>query len=209
MGQYWKPVCLDSNQSLDTWDYGSGLKLMEHSWKNTDVMRVVCRLLMKGQPWHKKHIAWVGDYSDNGLKLTEKCDECTKKETNYDCPEYLKKLVGECDGTYQRFYETSINIRPKVPTEKQLPNNYYVVNHTKKYYVDMDNCPVEEETIELTTYKRIIHPLSLLTAVSNGLGGGDFRGENDLIGTWAGDQISVELEKPEGYMEINPDFKEN
>jgi hypothetical protein len=48
----------------------------------------------------------------------------------------------------------------------------------------------------------------LLTCEGNGRGGGDFRGENKFVGTWARDIISVESKKPQGFTEIKPDFAE-
>jgi hypothetical protein len=57
--------------------------------------------------------------------------------------------------------------------------------------------------------KWIIYPLSLLTATSNGRGGGDYHGKNnDSVGYWLGDKISVELEEPKGFEELVPDFTE-
>jgi hypothetical protein len=78
-----------------------------------------------------------------------------------------------------------------------LPFNYceimdsynFIVNHTKKQYV--------------TKAGRVFHPLSLLTAEGNGLGGGDYKGScEDLIGTWARDVISVEMVPPADYSEL-------
>jgi hypothetical protein len=49
--------------------------------------------------------------------------------------------------------------------------------------------------------------LPLLTAEGNGRGGGDYRGENEnLIGSWARDIISVEMEIPDGYDELVCEF---
>jgi hypothetical protein len=47
-----------------------------------------------------------------------------------------------------------------------------------------------------------------LTCEGNGRGGGDFRGENDFVGTWARHSISVANTVPKGFTEIVPDFKE-
>ena len=33
--------------------------------------------------------------------------------------------------------------------------------------------------------------LTILLSCSNGRGGGDFRGDSDLVGTWAGDRIAI------------------
>jgi len=42
----------------------------------------------------------------------------------------------------------------------------------------------------------------------NGRGGGDFRGESDLVGSWARDLISVSKELPTGYKELIFDLVE-
>ena len=79
----------------------------------------------------------------------------------------------------------------------------YVVNHTKKEFVD------KHKVSEISDWKGAkIHPLPLLTCEGNGRGGGDFRGENQYVGTWARDVISVEGGKPKGYTEIIPSFVE-
>ena len=61
----------------------------------------------------------------------------------------------------------------------------YIVNHTKKEYVDKDIVPEDEEGWK-------VHPLPLLTCEGNGRGGGDYREENEFIGIWARDEISIE-----------------
>lgn len=65
----------------------------------------------------------------------------------------------------------------------------FLVNYTKKIYID--------GTIYFITARNeegwCTNPLSLLTALGNGQGGGDYRGkEEEKIGAWAGDWISVE-----------------
>jgi hypothetical protein len=72
----------------------------------------------------------------------------------------------------------------------------YIINHTKKEYVDKTN--------------QTIHPLALLTAEGNGRGGGDYIGSYiHLVGKWARDIISVNNQVPEGYEEIKSIFSEN
>ena len=77
-------------------------------------------------------------------------------------------------------------------------NKYtYILNHTKKQYVDKSKI-------------NIIHPLPLLTAEGNGKGGGDYRGLNEnLVGTWARDVISADNELPTEYTELICEFTEN
>ena len=61
-----------------------------------------------------------------------------------------------------------------------------------------------------------LHPLSLLTALGNGKGGGDYHGINeDLIGYWAFDEISFEdadLEDEllsQGFIKQDLEFREH
>ena len=70
----------------------------------------------------------------------------------------------------------------------------FIVNHTKKEYVMKVNQ---------------FHPLPLLTAEGNGRGGGDYHGaDEDLVGTWARDVISVEMEAPADYTLLVHSFGE-
>jgi len=192
MGQYYKPIVLDDFKKsqpkafIYSHDYDNGLKLMEHSWLGNNFVNVVETLLTKGNDWYKKPIVWAGDYAEpeKGCK------------TN---------LYGRCN--------ESNNIKPIV---KMLPKRFkYVVNHDTKQFVDKTKVPVsdvytwtDEKTGKKKSRDYIIHPLPLLTCEGNGQGGGDFRGENPLIGTWSRNRISIESSKPKGYSELIFDLKE-
>ena len=76
----------------------------------------------------------------------------------------------------------------------------YIINHTNEEYVDKDIVPEDEEGWK-------VHPLPLLTCEGNGRGGGDYRKENDCIGAWARNRISIENSIPEGYTELIPNFE--
>jgi hypothetical protein len=82
------------------------------------------------------------------------------------------------------------DVHPTVVKEK------YIVNHDKKQFVD------KSKVTDNDGWK--IHPLPLLTAEGNGMGGGDFSGDdsNELVGSWARDLISIESKKPKGFKEI-------
>jgi hypothetical protein len=72
-----------------------------------------------------------------------------------------------------------------------------IVNHSKRCYVDKSE--IEGE----------IHPLPLLTMETAGGGGGDYRGINEqFLGIWARDSISVEKTVPEGYDKVAYEFRE-
>lgn len=69
----------------------------------------------------------------------------------------------------------------------------YVVNHTKRQYVDMS---------KISTRERAFHPLPILTAEGNGLGGGDYSGSYNGVGQWSRDEITMENTKPVDFTEI-------
>jgi hypothetical protein len=120
-----------------------------------------------------QHIVWGGDYAEN----------CKGNKTN----------------TYQRCTESK-EVKPE--TTLTDDDTRFIVNHTKKQYVDKTKVPKDNDDW-------CIAPLPLLTCEGNGQGGGDFfvvpdreQGNVCIIGFWARDLISVEPTKPTGYVEI-------
>ena len=97
--------------------------------------------------------------------------------------------------------------RNKVWESQVVLWNKYLVNHTKKEYL---NCNEYYEKSKIED-DWCIHPLPLLTCVGNGGGGGDYhRGTcMDYVGSWCMDEISVEVKEPKGYTKIDIAFKEN
>jgi hypothetical protein len=86
----------------------------------------------------------------------------------------------------------------QVPKDEVYPVSVlagrYVINHSKREFVDKTKVPNRDGWY--------IHPLPLLTCEGNGKGGGDFRGDSNLVGSWARDLISVYDTAPENYKEI-------
>jgi hypothetical protein len=193
MGQYYKPISLDKGQwvyshsireKLTTHDgreveCGIGLKLMEHSYIGNSMMNAVENLLAPNGAWYKTRIVWAGDYAD---------DEPDGKNlwAMHDDEDENEKPVANIP-----FSELNI-----VKDEALR----FVVNHDTKEYVDLHK--VEDND----GWK--IHPLSLLTCEGNGRGGGDFHGDDERIGMWARDHISMEYTAPEGYQEVDGTFIE-
>jgi hypothetical protein len=175
MGQYYKPLVLDkTKKKVINWvyshDYDNGLKLMEHSWLGNSFVGAIENLLKPDGEWYMKPIVWAGDYAD--------------KENN---KEY--NLYSVCED------KNKIN-----PTETKIDDEYkYIVNHTKKQYVDKSKVPVSD-TYNKFEYR--IHPLPLLTCEGNGRGGGDFRDDEPIVGSWARDVISIENELPIAMKEV-------
>ena len=199
MGQYYMPCSLTgdkenvksfvySHSIKSRWKTADGrmvtsgelLKLMEHSYLKNKMMLCVEALLVEGGEWHKTPIVWAGDYSDavrGDLNYFNMCERTDEGE------HIAKELI------------------PKPLTAKQAKEFRFIVNHTKKEFVDKTKVPSNDGWQ--------IHPLSLLTSSGNGRGGGDFRGENEFVGTWATDIISVEKEIPADFKEIVPNFIES
>lgn len=182
MGQYYKPINLDDKQWLYTHDYDTGQKLMEHSWIGNEFVGVVMNLMLKGGLWFKKRIVWAGDYYGD--------------------------QEGEIDH-WRNHDSDSDKIRPKLFMDKETQKKAKLVNHTKKLYVRYDEMP-EAEGIGGGW---IVNPLPLLTACGNGRGGGDYHDQypdQDKVGSWAGDALSIEMTVPKSkwYKKLVVGFKE-
>jgi hypothetical protein len=169
MGQYYKPTSIDKMESLYTHDYGSMSKLMEHSYIGNDFVSIAEYMLSPEGDWHKHSFVWAGDYAD-------------------------EEPSG--NNLYTNAKEIQIEFKYE---ENNLPNGRYIVNHTKREFVNKDIVPKDEEGWSA-------HPLPLLTCEGNGRGGGDYREENDCIGIWARDRISIENSIPKEYTELIPNF---
>lgn len=178
----------------EQWAY-NGVKLMEHSYWGNSFMQAITGDLYH----HKARVAWVGDYADD-----YKWEDSDKKPN----PRALSWLAWG-----------GVGDDPILPMEDIEDNggltleDKYLVNHSKKIYVSGN------DYYELNKFKwsdtderfSCIHPLSLLTACGNGLGGGDYYEDNpdyNQVGSWCMDVISVEDEAPAGYTEETYNFKE-
>lgn len=204
MGQYYKATFLDKNadvtandwnpikMQLSPYDFDNGAKLMEHSYVRNTLVQAVEYLLAKdkdGTPF-----VWAGDYAEdypgfttNLFDVGDKQESCRAGLAELFKDGVLTEYKGNFDEPYYRI---------------KRPKNYkYVINYTKKMYVEIP----PHRTGELT-----IHPLPLLTCESNGLGGGDYFSEKDadLVGSWKYDRISVGDEIPRDFKELKVNFKE-
>jgi len=211
MGQYYKPVILKEDKQTPigfaySHDFGSGLKLMEHSWMKNDFVGFIESLLTKGKPFHKSPIVWAGDYAD------EEPFERIPKEV-VDLLVADGYTLEEVEKNGANLYSIARHSAPKlIPNTHKIEDfdalpiikTKYLVNHDKKQFVDKTKVPKDKDGWR-------IHPLPLLTCEGNGRGGGDFRGDSELVGSWARDIISVESKKadiPKGYTELIFDLVE-
>lgn len=123
---------------------------------------------------HKGRLVWCGDYAD------EPDDFKDISWTSYD-EIYGNKDETEILSDYKDFDYT----------------HKYLLNMTKKVYLDFDLYIAKCDSDSWC-----VHPLSLLTAVGNGRGGGDYHDEYPdayLVGSWAGDELKVVDKVPAGY----------
>lgn len=117
----------------------------------------------------------------------------------------------ECKGRKSNIYTRCLDkLKVIIKTDLTDKDTRFVINHTKKIFVDKKKVPKSTaKWIGKSIYK--IHPLPLLTAEGNGNGGGDYFGNdtNELVGSWARDTISVDNLKPnKDYSELVFDLKE-
>lgn len=92
-------------------------------------------------------------------------------------------------------------------TDFSLDSVKYLINNDKKIYLDL-----QKYHERCNNDGWCIFPISLLTALGNDRGGGDFHEENEGysdVGAWAFDEIYISNTLPDGYTEEEYTFKEN
>jgi hypothetical protein len=190
MGQYFKPCVLAENKTtVKAWVYSHDIK---YTFKRADGTKVECGNGLK-----------LMEHSYIGNEFVSAFESLIKN--NPQRVIWGGDYADHCKGLKSNTYDRCTDNNKVLPTDR--PNTRetrYVVNHSKREFVD------KFKVKEIKDWKGAkIHPLPLLTSNGNGMGGGDFRGENKYIGTWARDIISVESRKPKGYTEIVPNFNED
>lgn len=170
MGQYYKIVFLDSESRpsyvIDPSLFGYGLKLMEHSDLQSEVVNAVETFLRDGG-----RIVWAGDYADTEPVIETGDAYGLEGQNLYFLTDSMQAYDPHCSN--------AVNF-------EMMPETY-LINHTKNEYVHV---------IKNSEGPTGPHPLVLLTAEGNGRGSGDYPHENEYIGRWARDFISVSLERP-------------
>lgn len=187
MGQYYYPINVKTKEYVYSHDFGSGLKLMEHSWMKNDFVKFVESLLAEGGAWHGQPICWAGDYAD-----PEKDENGEVMRHTYEGKEYDTNLHDLAEN----------KIAPNEAKKFRGKHYRYLINEDRKEFVDKTKVP------DMDGWS--IHPLPLLTCEGNGRGGGDFGGEGNenLIGLWTRNVIVPSTKKPKGYTEVIFDLYE-
>lgn len=154
---------------------------------------------------NKKSVkAWVSSWDyDSGSKLMEHSwmENGFVKRFElliHDKPQrvvWAGDYADNCKGLKTNVYDRCTDknqVKPEYALS--LLDSMYVINHTKKQFV------VKTKVPSVDGWR--VHPLPLLTCEGNGRGGGDYRGEESIVGSWARDVISVSANCPEGYEEL-------
>ena len=131
-------------------------------------------------------LAWVGDYA--------KDDECEKFGFKHS------DVWGDIDKIK---FE-----KPDEPKDFSLDDYKYLLNRTKGVALDLKSYKEKSESDGW-----VINPISLLTAIGNGRGGGDYHDcypNFDKVGSWAFDELQLVKELPVGGWKIDQElyFKE-
>ena len=210
MGQYYFIINVDKKQYLHAHKYDNGLKLMEWSWVGNRLSNKMAHLMKK--TWKGDRVYVVGDYAD--------LEDYEGDSKNWhDTYARLVDEFGIMDGdykshpdSYSMFAYAGKNFK-HIYQSKQYANAKldirYIYNHATHQVIDLKECPEDENGWQ-------IFPLSLLLAMGNGRGGGDYYHTNpgyDLVGSWCGtsEYIEVTDEPLDGcndYERFNPCFME-
>lgn len=182
MGQYFIAYVRDKNKkSGKAFRSNGGVKLTEHSWIGNDFMQAICKMIYNTP----SYVYWVGDYYDPA-------EDEAKSEMSSDTVfvDFWRKKVKEASDSFDI-------------------SNKFLVNHDMKVYVNMN------DYIDMLTCGKmrdkgwVQHPLSLLTAISNGKGGGDYDEDGlnaDAVGAWKGCLLEITDNKPsDDYTDVTED----
>ncbi len=205
MGQYYLIVNVDKKEYLYAHRYDNGLKLMEFSWIGNNMVNAMMNLMYTR--WRGDRVYVVGDYAD----LED------ENEVWYPTLKELTEEFGIHDGDYKNHPDDYSLYGLADAKFKHLDPEYtdqndnglrYLYNHATKQVIDLKTCPE-------CNWGGKAHPLTLLLAMGNGRGGGDYwtKSNQNLVGSWVAASNQIELAKEpipdhDQYTVFEPGFKE-
>ena len=210
MGQYYKVVNIDKKEYMYS---DGGIKLMEWSYnRNPLVLNIMKKL---ANEWKGDRVFVVGDYALSGDRIDRDSNE---KDYDYDLLEKIEKELDIYDKEDGGYAITLYNFADKNYQEIKLENiedeEYkYIYNHKRKEFINLDHCPLAWLYKEKNNYVQVkIAPISLLLALGNGMGGGDYWSNNEnLVGKYINEVQDLEMTKEPlnlDYTEFRPEFYE-
>lgn len=211
MGQYYKVVNIDKKEYMYA---EGGIKLMEWSYnRNPLVLNMIKKL---ANEWKGDRVFVVGDYA-----LSEDRIDSASKEKEYDYKLLVQiekelNIYQKTEGKYPiTIYHYADEKFKEIKLEKLEEEQYkYIYNHKRKEYIDLEHCPLAWLYKDKNKYIQVkIAPISLLLALGNGMGGGDYWGNNGkLVGKYINDIKDLEFTKEPlnlDYIEFRPEFYED
>jgi hypothetical protein len=210
-----------------------GLELCKHSWLGNNSVVIPIKQLVKTE-WQGDRVIQLGDCVDGMAASTELREEhlkfikkikkevgMTNNQSLYwdnvaDEGETFKKYtLKELFDSYDLKLEYDAEYMPVTFNEKgqkcSCDQFRYLYNTKRKEYVDSFKILpsyVEEYKSEINFVK--LDAYSLLIAIGNGLGGGDYFGpDENLVGLWAttSDSIIISEKSPKEYAEENSEVE--
>lgn len=195
MGQYYKPaiqaIKYEDNRKqvrklfvIDPYDLDYGVKLCEHTHRNSEVVRLVTNLMyeLNKQDWTTQ-LVWLGDYANPSFGV----------EPNlYGSLKYTNVKFRKEDGVIVSAMVEGFN-----GVIDMTQDHHYLVNHDRNEYINTAE--------NVGAYSQ----LALLTADGNGKGGGDYWGKNWRdVGLWRYHEISVmDKERFDEYLKERSRFQ--
>lgn len=209
MGQYYMIVNVDKKLYISPWDMDNGSKLMEWSYSRNAMVLALMNLL--ANEWKGDRVYVVGDYAeaDNPNEPCYGAVKVLEEELKLSENEEVNSIYG-----YVSEYYTNVSAL----TDEEDHGLRYIYNHKTEQFIDTEKCPIEwawYSKDEKKVYISKIAPISLLLAMGNDRGGGDFNKGHigyEYVGSWCSSvqDIEVTADKIEGleYEEFAPNFTE-
>jgi len=216
MGQYYRILMkrdgkiMVNAREIEGHDYVMA-KLMEHSYLGHSLMRAVAAELEKGP----MRLAWVGDYANQGGDSGDGDDVSVVTNGEVTFNDVWNDAA--IDESVANGGKVSRIVFPSVKSFKYAGKLF--VNYTKEEYVDFDayiKMSLPDNPSGAIAKKRLVDwcvsPVSLLTAVGNDSGGGDYRSVHPnyaKVGRWAWDEVEIiDGQPPQLFKKLNIYFKD-
>ena len=219
MGQYFRIANLDKGETLDPFKFGSALKLTESCYVGNDYVDAITHLL--ANDWHGDRVLLCGDYawSEEGGSAAGRLRALAESDPYEAAKGFLDRSGDFASARGNEVYrEVAPGRYGKVAVEGSFHidagHHRYVADETAGVFYDREKTPVAfVGEWEGEPYITRTDPLMLFMAIGNGLGGGDYIGEDavnvGLVGSWAGHVITASDAPPVGLTEIKCPFDEN
>lgn len=188
MGQYYN-IITRNDKGTTVYDRsikGDGdyvmAKLLEHSWWENSTCKAVAASLVD----NPTKLCWCGDYAEE-----EECDKLGFSLADVWGSDTVEPAYAQLD---------------PAPDGFSLDNLAFLVNKDKKLFVDL-----KQYKADSIKDGWCIFPLSILTSLGNGRGGGDYEGSDmDKVGSWAFDSVYfTNKTPPKSYKKLEVSFKES